>query len=357
MKKKLVFLLIFATPNVWATDYFVRPGTSHSVIRNGTSYKAAWGRFSEIDWSSIAAGDSLHLCGKFSETLMLGGDESKWGGAPGKNITISGVCNDEPGSIQEVRGSGVVISRREYITIRDLLINNIAGDGLAAYGRGGVDTDEANRDLYIKNVTVKNAKRSGIIISCLNGYATYAPQTGILVEDVTIENAAMHGIYVSCNQSGTVIRRAHVSGAATSGSYWGIDVSSRFVVYEEHVWTHVAGTVYKIGMAKVNIYWTGSPSWETITQVIHTTVNPYFLTKNLSCTDDNSCGKNLEPFEFGQVGSVVYINVGKNPKAHDIAFVTAPFGSTTVEDSYVTTTSNNHGTTDGVGIGADSGNL
>ena len=124
--KNLVFLLIFSIPNVWAADYFVRPGISHSVIRNGNSYNTAWGRFSEIDWPSIVAGDSLHLCGKFSETLMLGGEEPKWGGAPGKNITISGVCNENAGSIQGVRNSAVVISRREYITVRDLLINKTA---------------------------------------------------------------------------------------------------------------------------------------------------------------------------------------------------------------------------------------
>lgn len=333
----------------------MRPDRTHSSNRDGRTYQTAWGGFSEIDWPAILPGDSLRLCGKFSETLALGGSIKAWGGAVGDNVIISGACSHSAGTIQGTKGNGVEITRRDYVTVRDLVIQDVGGNGLAAYGRGGTGTPEANRNLLLKNITVKNAKGSGIIISCLNGYPTYAEQTGIVLEDITIVDAARHGIYVSCNQSGTIIRRANVSGSATAGNYWGIDISARFFEYSGIGWIPVSGPVYKISMAKLNPHWNGLPSWETVTGVVYTSKSPFHLVKNAACTSDSTCAKQLNSFQFAQIADVIYINVGKNPKGDKIAFLTSPFGSATVEDSYVTTTSNNNGTTDGVGIGADLG--
>lgn len=353
MYKIAILLVVFAS-NTFAKDFFIRPDSTHAYIRDGSTFKTAWS-IDEIEWTQMKAGDYIYLCGTFNNKLTLGGNKPKWGGDKGKNIIVSGACKESSGSIQNINGNAIEIVRRDYVTIQNLLINNITGNGITAYGRGGRYTPEANRNLTIKDIRIENVGGSGIVISCLNGYQNYAPQTGILLEDVTILNAARHGIYASCYQDGTIIRRAKVNGTATKGNYWGIDVSSRFHKYSGNDWKLVSGSVYKLDISEVSPHWNGSPGWETILELIHTNTNPYYLTKERSCIDYKSCIKNLDSFEFGQVGKIIYINIGITPNNQSIAFISAPFGSIIVEDSYVTGTSNNNGKTDGVGIGADLG--
>lgn len=54
-------------------DWFVRPNTSHSATRNGTSYATAWGGWSEIVWgvSGVNTGDTLYICGAHAYTAVI----------------------------------------------------------------------------------------------------------------------------------------------------------------------------------------------------------------------------------------------------------------------------------------------
>lgn len=61
-----------STPYVPATphglgNFYVRPDTSHSGTRDGTSYATAWGGYSEIVWGSLGADTTLWVCGTWSD--------------------------------------------------------------------------------------------------------------------------------------------------------------------------------------------------------------------------------------------------------------------------------------------------
>src|SRR5690242_4872329 len=55
------------------TTWYVRPDTSHSGTRNGTSYATAWGGWTEIVWgvSGVNAGDTLYVCGTHAYTASI----------------------------------------------------------------------------------------------------------------------------------------------------------------------------------------------------------------------------------------------------------------------------------------------
>lgn len=76
--------------------WYVRPDTSHSATRNGTSYATAFGGWSEILWASLAAGDTLFLCGSFdfATTAVVGAHN----GVAGNPVVIRG-DGDSPGAI------------------------------------------------------------------------------------------------------------------------------------------------------------------------------------------------------------------------------------------------------------------
>src|SRR5688500_17271540 len=74
-------------------DWFVRPNTSHSGTRNGTSYANAWGGWSEVQWGvgKVTTGDTLYICGAHAYAAVI---------EPGAaGVTIRGDYVTEAGSI------------------------------------------------------------------------------------------------------------------------------------------------------------------------------------------------------------------------------------------------------------------
>lgn len=92
-------------------SWYVRPTTSHSAVRNGTTYANAWGGWNEIVWSSLAAGDTLFVCGNFS--IGAGGlAAGAHGGSAERAVRISGQYASDPGSFTVTASSAYFASTR-----------------------------------------------------------------------------------------------------------------------------------------------------------------------------------------------------------------------------------------------------
>lgn len=81
------------------TTWYVRPDTSHSATRNGTTYATAWGGWSEIVWggSGVKAGDELYVCG--AHTYAAGISVGSHGATATAGVTIRGDYGPSLGSI------------------------------------------------------------------------------------------------------------------------------------------------------------------------------------------------------------------------------------------------------------------
>lgn len=113
-------------------EWWVRPGTSHSGTRNGTSYATAWGGWSEITWGvgGVVGGDTLYVCGAHSSatTLTVGAH----GGGSGTECSIRGDYADDPGSIA-ITAAGQYFTPRSHTYFYDL---DVTGFSRTVYSSG-----------------------------------------------------------------------------------------------------------------------------------------------------------------------------------------------------------------------------
>lgn len=120
--------------------WWVRPDTSHSATRNGTSYATAWGGWSSIVWggSGVAAGDTLMVCGEFASatTLSVGAH----GGTDGNEVWIRGDYEPDPGRI--TFSSTANLTLRSHTEIRGLTITQGSGAGMFINGHTNVGVEE-----------------------------------------------------------------------------------------------------------------------------------------------------------------------------------------------------------------------
>jgi hypothetical protein len=80
-------------------DWFVRPDTSHSGMRNGQSYASAWGGWTEIVWSTggLVPGDTLYVCDSHTYSVVL--TIGNHGAMAGSRVIIRGDYPGHSGSI------------------------------------------------------------------------------------------------------------------------------------------------------------------------------------------------------------------------------------------------------------------
>lgn len=103
--------------------WYVRPDTSHSGTRNGTSYATAWGGWSSIVWggAGVTAGDTLYVCGAhaYSAKVEIGAHA----GTTTNRTTIRGDYEPDPGSLTFATGSNRWLENgRANTIIRNLTI-------------------------------------------------------------------------------------------------------------------------------------------------------------------------------------------------------------------------------------------
>lgn len=106
--------------------WYVRPDTSHSGTRNGTSYANAWGGWSEIVWggAGVVGGDTLYVCGThtMTSTLSVG---THGASSDSARATISGEYAADPGiMIATSAGSFYMRQPRNYTNVVGITFRN-----------------------------------------------------------------------------------------------------------------------------------------------------------------------------------------------------------------------------------------
>lgn len=141
--------------------WYVRPDTSHSGTRNGTSYATAWGGWTEIVWggSGVAAGDTLYVCG--AHTFSAGRSVGAHGGTTTNRTTIRGDFPSDPGSIT-CSGSVFLTNGRANTIIRNLTFT--AGTSHAIFVTGAATLCD-----YIENTFNSTAAQPAFSFYSLNG--------------------------------------------------------------------------------------------------------------------------------------------------------------------------------------------
>lgn len=112
-------------------NWYVRPGTSHSATRNGTSYATAWGGWSEIAWGSILAGESLYVCGAHSSATLYN-IVPNHNGTSAASCIIRGDYAADLGSIS-FTGTGFMDMTRAWTTLKNLTVTSAVLDKRVVY--------------------------------------------------------------------------------------------------------------------------------------------------------------------------------------------------------------------------------
>jgi hypothetical protein len=126
---------------VQAADWYV--DVAAPTAGSGASPQAAWRRFADIDWSRLKPGDTLHILGgpcdpPYRETLVVGA-----GGTAAAPLVIKGAARAGAGSPvidgENRREGGVILRRRDHVTLRNLDIRNHPDAGIVVHeARAGV---------------------------------------------------------------------------------------------------------------------------------------------------------------------------------------------------------------------------
>jgi hypothetical protein len=149
MRQIVGLMLCIAAHPAAAANWYVDNAVSRSG--NGTSWSTAWNGFANITWSAIKPGDTLYISGgsssqTYEETLTIGAS-----GSPSSSITITkGIEAGHNGTpILDERNSrfnGVVLYGINYVTVQNLLIQNITN--------AGVSVNSATAGVIIQNNSV-----------------------------------------------------------------------------------------------------------------------------------------------------------------------------------------------------------
>lgn len=194
------------------TTWYVRPDTSHSGTRNGTSYAAAWGGWSEIVWgaSGVNAGDTLYVCGNhaYAASIAVGTHGAT---SDANRVTIRGDYAASPGVIS-LNTVGWFDAGKSYTTLKALTFNGgapgyqciylSASAGFVVNGctfAGGYDgvtlaSNVAFTSCSIINNTMYGQDNAGINQSIATASIVSA---GVIVTGNTVHDTSLYGIQLS----------------------------------------------------------------------------------------------------------------------------------------------------------------
>jgi hypothetical protein len=171
-------ILVLAASHLEAADWHWRPQVAASG--DGRSYETAWRHVRQIQWAQMQPGDRLCLhgasMGAHVEVLQPLNVQSD-------DITISGACGKEPGTIAPGDGSSyagntpmVIVNNRTRVTIEDIAFRN------------------TNRALEINGGSNHTLRRLTIDHTGGKAISILGSTTGVRVQSVTIRDAE-DGVY------------------------------------------------------------------------------------------------------------------------------------------------------------------
>jgi len=228
---QILFVLMFFTNFVNATDYYVRPNEGEYGSGDGSNYANAFDGFSNINWANVDAGNGkLFVCGVFtSEQLVIGANGED--GTPiliVNCLTANGASTDDPAVIngqtqQFTAFTGLVdASYKSYIIFDDIEVKNATTDDVYLIRFSNCNNITLKNCLVHDNVQTGNAGvnfngSSYCLIGNNNIYATgrnavYLPKASNNVVEYNYihDNSAHNGIDLHENDevlySGNIIR-------------------------------------------------------------------------------------------------------------------------------------------------------
>ena len=180
--------------------WYVRPDTSHSATRNGTSYDTAWGGWSEIVWggAGVVGGDTLMVCG--AHTLAANASVGAHGGSSeATRCVIDGSYPDDPGAITSTPAGGYYLNNgsRQYTDIVGL---TLIGDG----GRSLNIGNGAHYTRVLRCAITGDGSAQVVGLPVANGNSL----TDLLIEDCDF--------YGSCGAQGFISQFVTAAGASVS---------------------------------------------------------------------------------------------------------------------------------------------
>lgn len=199
-------------------DWFVRPDGTHNTTRNGLSYDTAWGGWDAITWSSLAAGDTLYVCGTYNRTYAM--QMTTHGGTSSASVTIRGDYASAPATIN-FTSFGYIDVSQAWTTVRSLNITtsvtsehviHAKANGVRVIGctiNGGAECIHLASSVIPTLFEVTDCHLSSPQTAAIGYTLTTASSTasGITISGNLIHDSNLYGIYVT------------VSGAAGTTSY------------------------------------------------------------------------------------------------------------------------------------------
>ncbi len=146
------------------TTWYVRPDTSHSATRDGTSYATAWGGWSVIVWggAGVVAGDTLYVCGAHSASAQL--SVGPHGATVSSRVIIRGDYEGDSGSVTFTAGNFYLNVSRSYTTVKNLTI--IAAN-YSCIGLGGAPLT----GVHVRGCKLKGGGNSMVLFLAFNGWS------------------------------------------------------------------------------------------------------------------------------------------------------------------------------------------
>jgi len=150
--------------------WYVRPNASHGATRNGTSYATAWGGWAEVNGDSMAATDTLMVCGAHTYASVI--SMPKAGTSATARFTIDGGYLADPGSIV-FTSAAFLNANQNYVEYKNIPISGVFTSIIYL----------SNTGCKFNTLTIANGT-TGILFSS---------STGIHFADTEIEKCTIYG--------------------------------------------------------------------------------------------------------------------------------------------------------------------
>ena len=238
------------------TTWWVRPDASHGGTNAGTSYANAWQGWAAIVTASLAAGDTINICGTF--TINGAHLQTQKNGSAGSQITYYGaVVANDLGVFAQATAHAVVCAH-DYCTFDSITFNQSKASYILSVQGAGTDYG------IVRNCTFDG--QADIDQGLIRFIATVSTQayTGWLIETNTFIGSARAGIEwfptaaaatFSLNKL-TIQRnvwesfRSNNNGGCISFRTSGVDVDKAImtdIVIEHNAFTNCEGLCIRFG--------------------------------------------------------------------------------------------------------------
>lgn len=381
MRYFALFLLLLSG-QAWAAEtYYVRSASACPNNGDGTAYSCAasggaagaWSGVGNISFgatgSTFGRGDTLHICDTHSTAITIGSVGAFDGNAntAGDIVNVDGdaaFCGGTQGGFADITGNAINMSGSIAWHVSKLSFDRITGSAVQVlYGATNNCTASTDpyyctyfHDLTCSYVGTTAGSCAAVMAQGNTAYPSSTVAGKILLADITDDHGGGAACRIRLNSSAAVERRCtSTNGGGATVNVWPVYASGVFMNCGPGVgntWTNVSGTLYKLSQTACL---TPATTGATLIDLFVTNKSagvPGRLAIEAGCvTNEANCISTVGSGEWGQLGDVIYVNVGK-ALSGVVNFKYADNANTLITEPYVTDPS---AAFDGIGAGCDSG--